>query len=209
MAMDNLVPRNVYDVDESGYRGRLGWIVGTFFGFFMGIACLFLTPPIIGYVLRVFLSICMGILSGVAFGWVFPRRFGKRMSSIIDRLYAEDTDITVLPPPEKELRYRLPCSWKRSENFAVGGILYIGRLGLLFAPHKMNLPSDRSVFEMGPNKSLEFSLAPQMLNGFFKLLVPRPTPLLQVVWPGGSAQLIIPAPNHVFELIRDRVRELA
>lgn len=130
------------------------------------------------------------------------------MSSIIDRLYAGDTDITVPPPPEQELRYRLPCSWKRSENFSVGGILYIGPLGLLFVPHKMNLPRDRSVFEMGPNKSLELSLATQRLSAFFKLLVPRPTPLLQVTWPGGSARFIIPAPNQVLKVINERVCEM-
>lgn len=162
--MENLVPREVYDVDDSVLS--------------MGIACFFLTPSIIGSVWRVLLSICAGVLSGIAFGWSFPRRFRKKMSSIIDRIYAGDTDIIVPPPPEKELRYRLPCSWKRSEKFSVGGVLYIGPLGLLFVPHKMNLPRDRSMFEMGPNKSLKLSLTTRPLNRFLKLLVPRPTPLL-------------------------------
>jgi|ERR1700733_987161 len=207
--MENLVPREVYDANDSGYRTRLGWATGMFFGLGMGIACLFLTPSNIGLGCRVLLSISAGVLSGIAFGGIFPRRFRKKMSSMIDRLYAGDTDITSPPPQEKELRYRLPCSWKRSENFSVGGVLYIGPLGLLFVPHKMNLPRDRSVFEMGPNKSLELSLTTQPLSGFFKLLVPRPTPLLQVIWPEGSAQFIIPAPNQVLKLISERVREMA
>jgi hypothetical protein len=112
----------------------------------MGIACLFLTPSVVGFGWRALFSIGAGVGCGIAFGKNFPNRFRKKMSSIVDQLYDGDTNIDVPPPPEKELRYPLPCSWKRNENFSVGGVLYIGPLGLFFAPHKMNLPRDRSVF---------------------------------------------------------------
>jgi hypothetical protein len=72
----------------------------------------------------------------MAFGRSFPKRFRKKMSSFIDRLYVGDATIDTPPPTGKDLRYRLPCSWKRSENFSVGGVLYIGPEGLLFVPHK-------------------------------------------------------------------------
>jgi hypothetical protein len=144
--MENLTPQEVYDIDDTGYRGRLGLVTGAFFGFSMGIACSFLTPSIIGLGWRVLPSISAGVFCGIGFGRRFPKGFRKKMSSMIDRLYAGDTELDVVPPPEKELRYRLPCSWKRSENFSVGGVLYIGPLGLLFVPHKLNLPRDRSLF---------------------------------------------------------------
>jgi hypothetical protein len=54
----------------------------------------------------------------------------------------------------------------------------------------MNLPWDRSVFEMGPNKSLEFVLNDTPLERFLQTTGSspyNPTPLLQVVWPGGCA----------------------
>ena len=124
--MENLVPREVYDVDDSGYRERLGFVTGIFFGFVMGIACLFLTPATIGFGWRVLLSICAGTFCGIAFGWSFPKLFRKKMSSIIDRLYSGDGTIDTPPPTGKDLRYRFPCSWKRSETFSVGGVLYIG-----------------------------------------------------------------------------------
>ncbi len=206
--MENLIPREVYDVDDSGYRQRLGLITGIVFGLAMGIACLLLTPSIIGFGWRALLSICAGVFSGFAFGKTFPRGFRKKMSSIIDRLYAGDETINTRPPTGKDLRYRLPCSWKRSENFAVGGILYIGPEGLLFVPHKINLPRDRSPFEMGPSKGLQLSLRTQKLAGFFKLFVPHPPSVLQVGWPGGSAQFLVPAPDRVFKLIEERVREV-
>jgi len=206
--MENLVPREVYDSDDTGYRQRIGLFTGLFFGLTMALACFFLVPSIIGFGWRALLSILAGVFSGVAFGTCFPRRFRKRMASVIDRLYAGDPEIDTPPPPERELRYRLPCSWKRSENFSVGGVLYIGPLGLFFVPHKMNLPRDRSAFEMGPNKNLKLSLTTPELTGLSKLLVPRPTPRLQVVWPDGNAQFIIPAPNQVLKLISGRVREM-
>lgn len=207
--MENLASREVYDVDESGFRERLGLVTGIFFGLFMGVACFFLTPSIIPFGWRALLNIGAGVASGIGFGRSFPNRFRKKMSLFIDRLYAGDTEIDVPPPPEKELRYRLPCSWTRSGSLTVGGVLYIGPLGLLFVPHKKNLPRDRSTLEMGPNRSLKFSLATPELTGLYKLLVPRPTPRLQVIWPEGTAQFIIPAPNQVFKLIEERARELA
>lgn len=207
--MDNLIPREAYDVDESGYRQRLGLVTGTFFGLAMGLACLFLTPSMAGPGWHALLSICAGVFSGVVFGKTFPRGFRTKMTSIIDRLYAGDPELVTAPPPEKKPGYRLPCSWKRSENFAVGGVLYIGPQGLLFMPHKMNLPRDRSSsFEMGPGEGLKLSLTTQKVAGFFKLLVPRPASVLQVSWPGGSAQFLVPAPDRVLKLIEERVREV-
>jgi hypothetical protein len=205
--MENLVPREVYDADDSGYRERLGLVTGMFFGLTMGIACFFLIPPIVGLGWRALLSVCTAIFDGIAFGMLFPKRFRKKMSSLTDRLYEGDASIDVPPPPEKELRYRLPCSWKRSRNFSVGGVLYIGPLGLLFVPHKMNLPRDRSAFEMGPTKSLKLLMATQAATGLVKLLVPRPAPLLQVTWPEGSAQFVVPAPNQVFRLVNEHIRQ--
>lgn len=206
--MENLVPREVYDIDESGYRRRLGRVTGVFFGVAMGIACFILTYSMLGIRRSVLLSICTAAFCGIVFGYIFRKRLQKKMSSMIDRLYSGNPDLEIAPPPEKNLRFRLPSSWKRSDNFSVGGVLYIGPSGLLFVPHKLNLPRDRSIFEMGPIKSLELSLTSPALNKAFKLLVPRPTPLLQVAWPDGSAQFLIPAPNQGFKLIGDRLHEM-
>jgi hypothetical protein len=207
--MENLVPREAYDTDDTGYRHRLGLVSGAFFGLGMGCACFFLVPPTIGSGLRALFSIFTGLFCAVAFGKAFPRNYRKRLSSIIDRLYAGDPDIDVPPPPERDLRYRLPCSWKRSRNFAVGGVLYVGPLGLLFVPHKLNPSRDRSPFEIGPTKSLSLSLKAQELRGIFKLLVPRPSPLLQIIWREGSAQFLVPSPNQVLDLMGKRIREMA
>jgi hypothetical protein len=86
----------------------------------------------------------------------------------------------------------------------------VGPLGLLFAPHKKNLPKDRSMLEMRPNRSLKLSLTTPELSGLSKMLVPRPAPRLEVAWPGGTAHFIIPAPSasQVLKLISERMREL-
>lgn len=209
MTMENLVPKEAYIIDFSGYRERLGWVTGIFFGMSMGIVFFILAPSTVGLSRRASISFGAAVLCGIVFGMVFPRRYRRRISSVIDRLYDGDTKIDVPPPPEKELRYRLPCSWVRSKNFAVGGVLYIGPHGLLFVPHKMNLPGDRSVFEMGPNRRLKLSLTAPESSGLSKLLVPRPMSQLQVNWPEGSAKFVIPSPNQVFDLISKCVSGLA
>jgi hypothetical protein len=206
--MENLIPREVYDVDETGYRERLGIISGILFGFIMAIFFL-LTTSRGGFGWRVFLSLCLGTLCGVGFGRAFPKRFRKRMSSMVDRLYEGNPVTDIAPSLEEELRYRLPCSWKRSKNFSVGGVLYVGPMGLLFVPHKINLPRDSSAFEMGPNKSLSLRLSPQEVNGLLMLLVPRPSPALEVIWPEGTPQFLVPAPNQVLKLLDERLREVA
>ncbi len=206
--MENLVPREFYDIDESGYWQRSGLTAGLLFGIGMGVTWFFLFPSTMGLGWRALLSILIGLGCGVGFGKHFPRRFRKKWNSMLDRLYAGDTEIDVPPPCEKDLRYRLPCSWKRSEHFAVGGVLYIGPHGFLFVPHKKNLQRDRSILEMGPSKSLQLSLTTPKLTGVFKLLVPRPPSLLQVVWPEGSAQFLVPVPSRLFKVIEERVREV-
>jgi hypothetical protein len=207
--MENLVPREFYDIDDSGYRERLGLVTGVTFGLGFGVACFFLTRSIIGLRWTTLLSVFAAVFAGLAFGKSFPRGFRKKMSSMLDRLYAGDPEITDPPTSGKDLLYRLPCSWKRSENFTVGGILYLGPQELLFVPHKLNLPADRSVMEMGPTKHLELSLTNQRLAGILKVLIPRPIPQLQVIWPGGSAKFLIPAPNRVLKRIQERIHEMA
>ncbi len=73
----------------------------------------------------------------------------------------------------------------------------------------MNLPRDRSSFEMGPSKSLKLSLASPQSTRFRRLLVFRSPTQLQVIWSDGSAQFLVPAPSHVLDLIEGRVREMA
>jgi hypothetical protein len=51
--MENLVPREAYDVDGSGYRERLGMVSGILFGFAMAVVFLFLTPTMVGFGLRI------------------------------------------------------------------------------------------------------------------------------------------------------------
>ena len=207
--MENLVPREAYDIDEGGYRQRLRLVTSLFSSLMIGIACLFLMSPAIGFGWRALLGACAGVFCVIVFVKSFRLRFRRRMSSMIDRLYAGDTEIDTPPPPEKDLRYRLPCSWKRGEYVAVGGVLYLGPQGLLFVPHKMNLPRDRSCFEMGPSKSLKFSLTSPQSTRFRRMLVSRPPTQLQVIWSDGSAQFLVPAPSRVLDLIEERVREMA
>jgi len=207
----NLVPRATYDSDETGYWRRLPLAAGIGFGLPMGIFFTMMTAFMgwgkFGLEACLLLGMSTGALSGAFFGFFFPRVFRRKMSSITDANYSREPEPDVMPSPEKKLLYRLPSNWMRSESFAVGGVLYIGRDGLLFLPHGKNLPRDRSTFEMGPADELRLSLTPATLTGRKRLLVPRPVPLLNIIWPGGEANFLIPSPQNTLGLIEKALRE--
>ncbi len=209
--MENLVPRATYDSDETGYWRRLPLAVGIGFGLPMGIFFSMMTAFMgwgkFGLKECLLLGMSTGALSGVFFGFFFPRAFRRKMSSITDANYSREPEPDVLAAPEKKLLYRLPSNWMKTDNFAVGGVLYIGKSGLFFLPHGKNLPRDRSSFEMGPADELRLSLTPTTLTGCKRLLVPRPAPLLHIIWPGGEANFLIPSPRNTLGLIEKALRE--
>jgi hypothetical protein len=211
MVVENLVPRATYDSDETGYWRRLPLAAGIGFGVPMGIFFAMMTAFMgwgkFGLEACLLLGLSTGALSGVIFGFFFPRAFRHKMSSITDANYSRDPEPDLMPSPEKKLRYRLPSNWMRSESHAVGGVLYIGRDGLLFLQHGKNVQRDRSSFEMGPADELRLSLTPTTLTGWRRLLVPRPVPLLNIIWPGGEASFLIPSPQNTLGLIEKALRE--
>ena len=209
--MENLVPRATYDSDETGYWRRLPLAAGIGFGLPMGIffsmMIAFMGWGKVGLEECLLVGMSTGALSGVFFGFFFPRSFRRKMSSITDANYSRGPEPDVLLSPEKKFLYRLPSNWMKTESFAVGGVLYIGKGGLFFLPHGKNLPRDRSSFEMGPADELRMLLTPTTLTGLKRLLVPHPAPLLNIMWPGGEASFLIPSPQNTLGLIEKALRQ--
>jgi hypothetical protein len=213
--MENLVDRKAYDSDDSGYWQRLPWVMGIAFGVSMAVVlAIFLgvvfaiAQPGGDMTTGVLIGLSTGGVGGVLFGRSFPRTFRQRVSSMTDALYAGNKDLVDEPPVEKSLRYRLPCSWMKSPAFAVGGILYIGKDGMLFYPHRKNLKGDRAQFEIGPLSGIQLSLVPPPPMGLVRrTLVPNPESLLEVKVGSRSERFLIPQSARVIEIIRKRIDE--
>jgi hypothetical protein len=210
---ENLVPRSTYDSDETGYWQRLPFVAGICFGLPVGIFFTMMTAFVgwgkFGLEECLLLGMSGGALSGILFGFFFPRAFRRKMSSITDANYSREPEPDVLPSHKENLQYRLPSNWMKTESFAVGGVLYIGKGGLFFLPHGKNMPRDRFSFEMSPANELRLSLTPTTLTGWKQLLVPHPAPFLHIIWPGGEANFLIPSPRNTLGLIERALREAA
>lgn len=204
--LDNLASREAYDLDETGYRKRVPWIMGLMAGLggvgfglffpwaFIGVMSLLLQTPLSGF--TALQSIATGAAFGVAFGlamaWLVPKNMLERMRSFNDSLYAGDSQLVPPPPSLNEFSARLPCSWMKTANFAVGGVLYLGQGCMTFVPHTKNLPPHREPFEFPQVDSATVSIVEPSLNLFARLLIPRPPHHMEIKWTGGSARFIVP-----------------
>ncbi|MBV8886346.1 MAG: hypothetical protein JO235_20460 [Chroococcidiopsidaceae cyanobacterium CP_BM_RX_35] len=124
------------------------------------------------------------------------------MQRFTKEIYAGVGKFATPPPTSDAYKYRLACSWRKSDKLAVGGVLYLGENDMIFVPHLANLPSDREPFTIVYAQDLSLQLVPQRLKGFNRLLVPRPPELLQISSLGGSRLFLVPTPKQVAARIR-------
>jgi hypothetical protein len=153
-------------------------------------------------------GISFGILFGLVFALMFPARMRKQLSTATDAIYFDDPKFVVLPSDKLGLTHRLPCSWMKSDNFAVGGVLYLGPRGFLFMPHNKNLPTHREPFEIQPIEEIRFSLVKPRLNILTRLLVERIPLHLQIESRDRSARFLVPDAENTLNKISRAIRPL-
>lgn len=202
--IENLVPLTAYYVDETGYWGRLRWVSGIYFGLAVGIVMSLVdlifpssnsrySPPATAAISLAISLLIAAPLSGVT----FPALVRKKMRQITDGIYAGEPWIIDPPPANQWVYYQVPCTWVNG-RVGVGGVLYLGRGGFYFQPHKKNKKGGASL-EMSPIDSLRISrVGPPPLNGIQRLLIPHPQEQIEVTWSGGTAGFLMPSPADTF-----------
>ena len=204
--MENLVDRRIYDIDDTGYWRRLPLAVGLGFGIPMAVVFA-LAVPGGGLGARFAIGLISGGFCGILFAVMFPWLLRRNIAYVTNALFNGNPNFVVEPPGE--LRYRLPCSWMKSAVFAVGGILYLGRDGLLFVPHSKNLKRDLAPFEMGPLHHLNLSLVAQPpMSLLWRILIPHAPKLLEIRANGHSKRFLIPQPDSVIGIIQERIEQV-
>jgi hypothetical protein len=221
--MENLLPRDAYDLDEAGMWKRMPLVGGVFAFLFgsLGFGIIFplgfqlafrlvlpqrVTLPLL--TVGLVSGLLFGVLFALVFGFMFPARARQRLSAATDAIYFDDPKFVVLPPADLGLTHRLPCSWMKSENFAVGGVLYLGSGGFLFIPHRKNLPTHRQPFEIKSLSDITFSLVTPRLNSLMKLLVKRVPPRLQIESRDTSARFLVPEAEKTLGKIAEIVARM-
>jgi hypothetical protein len=85
--------------------------------------------------------------------------------------------------------------------FAIGGILYIGEPGLVFVPHKANLPRHGGRVSLGPAATVTLRLVPRSPGRVARLLVRALPPLIEAQSEAGGGRFLLPRPEETIRLI--------
>jgi hypothetical protein len=205
-AFKDLLPREVYDVDDTGYWKRMPVAMGLCFGVSMSLVFIALVPRG-NAALRVLVGLAGGAIAGVLLSVAFPRLFRRKMRAFTDRLFAGDPELVPVPPAAKGLSHRLICDWMLPSGFAVGGVLYLGRDGLLFVPHLKNLKRDQAILNMGSSDQIQLTLVQPNINVVQRMLIPNPPRYLEVTGNGRRECFLVPQPERVIELVRRCLQE--
>jgi hypothetical protein len=201
--MENLVPSDAYDVDETGYWKRMPLLVGLASGLLFG---LWISSS---FILSLFTFSIFFVLTFLM-GRTVALMSRRKVSPSIEAIYAGYSGVAVLPPSDKEFSYRVPCIWMKFGNFAVPGVLYIGREGLMFMPHshKQNRPQIQKPFEMTHLDNIKLRLVEPQFDFFHRLLHERIPSYLEIEWKNGKTQFAVPEVEQTMEKIESAIKSL-
>ncbi len=203
--MENLVARDAYDVDETGYLKRMPIFAGLFMAIFWTVFFPLFFPLIdrnISLLTALLIGLGSGILVGLLFALLFRIKIRRQGAALTDALYADNSNIAVAPPANREFSHRLVCNWVKSINHPVGGVLYIGKDSLIFIPHKQNLPQQEP-FEITPLNDAVFSIVEPQLNLLLRTFTERPPRFIEVKWFGGNARFLAPEAEQTLAKIKN------
>ncbi len=150
-------------------------------------------------------SLVAGLLGGLLFGWLFPPNLRRRADRMIDQLFEGDEALKEIQSANDSFTYRLPCTWMKGA-LGIGGVLYIGRSGLLFLPHKFNR-SNLAPLRLAPLADLQVKLTdtPTRQNPLFRILIPHPQPRIQIHSASDTASFLVPSPVVTAERLRQLI----
>jgi hypothetical protein len=202
--VQNLLPREAYNGDETGTWKRLPIVTGVFFGAFMapGIYFWFGDIPNISHRPTLAQSLFFGLLAGLFFGWLFPSKLRRRADKLIDQLFEDDEALREIESANDSFTYRLPCTWMKGA-LGIGGVLYIGRSSLLFLPHKMNrLKLAPLRFVPVTDLQVKVTDPPKPRNPLLRILIPHPQPRVEIHSASEVASFVVPSPVATAERLR-------
>lgn len=209
---ENLFPREIYDLDESGYWKRAQILSGLLFGTGMWVA----GAGILLFIFKgfknipnsetvLFVGTLLGVLAGIFFGLIWGRGMRRKMKKFIDQLYSRDPAFVDLPEQDEQFRYRVLGSYMPRPYFAVGGIFYFGDSGLLFIPHKGNLPRDMNRISWSHTSIHQIQLVEQDYTLLKRLLMNKLPSLIEVTTEAGTARFFLPCPETTIGILKKEI----
>jgi hypothetical protein len=134
--MQTLVSRDSYVNIEEAFWRRARKVVGVLFGVVMCLASVAQQASVLGFGLSLSIGLVTGLIAGAGFGWLWAWAMRRSARKYSDRVFQGDTEVIGKVPRQRQYAYRIPCSLFVTNNVTVGGVLYLGRAGVRFVPHK-------------------------------------------------------------------------
>ena len=205
--IENLVSREAYNQDETGYWKRLPFILGPAFALPMGIASIYISPIAQEGFNEALIVFCKATAISLSFGIIFPLILWYSVKSSTDALYYSDPRLDVPPPLSTDYSYRLVCTLMKN-GYPIGGVLYVGKSGLLFVPHKRNPKQYQQLLEIPSLNDISLDLVdPQMNNitkNLSKLFFKNIRPSLRVSSPMQELLFRVPVPHETLTLLKEK-----
>ncbi len=215
----NLLPREAYS-EKPVMRTVLfaiiaGLLFAVAFGFLFGVIA-YVTLRILRaesvFWQGLWVLVIGSALGGLFFGsfyFIWMRVFVRRKTSdILDKIYSRDPQMAPPPENDEDFRYRLPAGYLITPHMNVGGILYLGKSGLMFQPHKINLAKYSSPILLNPLATVKLSVVPHKVNPFLRLAAKSVPPMITVTARSNTGNFLVPEPAKTCRAIEQSIAEL-
>ncbi len=203
--MENLQPLDAYTEAIATQWKRQGWVVGAAFGLVMALVTPWMGPMNgSGQNRRMVMVLAAFVGGGWLFGFGWSRWMTRSMRSMTERVYRGTAPFAV-DVPSGDYGFRLPASLRVSDRVAIGGVLFLGRSGLAFVPHGLNLPSQRNLTLVPVDRECTVALVPQRSTVIRTLLFGALPALVRVTCQGTSLLVLVPRPEDTVKKIHDIV----
>jgi hypothetical protein len=215
--MENIVSREAYDIGETSYWKRVAIVVGILTavlgGPLFGLIFCALFPLLfsaiigapsftLGFEIMALMSLLFGVSFGVSFYRSFPISFQTALKEITDKIYDGNPDV-IGEIPKDNPTHRMPCIWIERYGIFVFGALYICNENMIFVPNPRNLYCDQPIIM--PLNTLEISVVEPPINRFKRLLMDKPSRLLEISWSNDKARFIVPEIEQTLMRVRQIV----
>jgi 4-amino-4-deoxy-L-arabinose transferase-like glycosyltransferase len=198
--MEDLQPLEAYFDDQAQNWTRMGAVAGVAFGALAAAAAYAWGRPLAGLSLET-TAVLVLLVAGSIFGFAWAARMKSAIQRVTRDVYFGNAPFAV-QPPKGRYSHRLPASWRTSDRFAVGGVLFVGQGTLAFVPHARNLPKHRTPVFITCGKDTRIDTEPQPMTAVRRILFSRLPDTIRVSNRQSEWRFIVPRAGEIVDRIR-------
>ena len=198
--MENLQPLEAYFDDQAQNWTRMGAVAGMAFGAIVAAAAYAWGRPLAGLSLEN-TAVLVFVVAGAIFGFAWSARMRTAVQNVTRDVFLGNAPFAV-EPPKGPYTHRLPASWRTSDRFAVGGVLFVGKGTLAFVPHARNLPKDRTPVFIKYGKDTAIDTESQPMTTVRRILFSQLPDMIHVSSRQSEWRFIVPRAGEAVDTIR-------